>query len=453
MFNKKLLVASMAAAISAGMVAQVQAMRLQENNIGQVGLGPLYMAGTSLNTEIVVVNTRTDAAVKAKIVFREGKTSSEVLDFILYLSPGDVWRGQVSGTASAAIMNSTDDSMVNSNGNFASSTNVVAQPFFDKNNSGSNGFGHFELIGAYSINAGSYDVGESKDVVVKIGMSKTDLKKIVDVTDTAGGPGADAFAGTNSNLPGRLQLMSEVQFTDGNGQGFAQYEVPMLGPDTYGVACSAVAIDMPNCVINNDNFNAILSADSTMGKNFGVGPVSHINPIETAIATKDSGLEYNVENGNVAIPVVSFVTKYVHAGGGSATSTGVTTTPTGGAGCTAGSDTDGIASAPHIYGYSAPFQDTVIGEVIYGVTSWDNSEGYNEATTDQFSGGTTTTSKIPDEVNLLSITHYSTSGWTNLLYTARPTCTYSGVPAITATLKTKGNIIFWAENGERRQSM
>jgi len=50
------------------------------------------IGGNAYNTYISVTNTSTVAKV-TKVRFREGRTSAEVLDFNLYLSPNDVWVG------------------------------------------------------------------------------------------------------------------------------------------------------------------------------------------------------------------------------------------------------------------------------------------------------------------------------------------------------------------------
>src|SRR5436309_438676 len=75
------------------------------NGTGQVLVYPYYTvqstSGNSWNTFLSVVNT-TSSAKAVKVRFLEGKTSSEVLDFNLFLSPNDVWTGAVVPSSSAA---------------------------------------------------------------------------------------------------------------------------------------------------------------------------------------------------------------------------------------------------------------------------------------------------------------------------------------------------------------
>ena len=442
MFNKKLLAASMAAAISTGMVAQTNAMQLQETDIGQVLMAPTYMTSGELRTDITIVNTRTDAAVKAKIVFRNGKDSAEVLDFILYLTPGDVWRGSVTGEANAAFIESTDDSMTNDDGSFASVDNPVKQAFFDKTLSGQNGIGHFEVYGLYSVDNGLYaPVDAEAAVEVKATMSKTDLKAIFDSVTIEGGPGIDTVTGealTNSNKPASLQIMGEVQLVNA-ANGLISYNIPALGPQFYILPCvNEFVVD--NCVVTNDNFDGTVGAPTDMGLGMGLDGDDNIIAIETAIAAKDISFPYSVENSSVSIPVVAFVTKYRHL-------TDV---------CASGAvDDEGEPLAEGIYW--PPFEPTEIGEVIITSRSYDNSENSRVASSSEFSGDDTPDpiNSLPLEVNFMTdISYFSTSGWTSIGYSmVEPGCPYAGAPELSAVLKTEGTGLYWNETGDRRQDM
>src|SRR6186713_900203 len=81
-----------------GVAGSAEAVYMSPNRTGQVLVYPYYTvqsaAGNSWNTYISVVNTTTIAkAVKVRIL--EGKTSAEVLDFNLFLSPNDVWTAAI----------------------------------------------------------------------------------------------------------------------------------------------------------------------------------------------------------------------------------------------------------------------------------------------------------------------------------------------------------------------
>jgi len=93
--QKKALAAAVVAACGVG---AAEAVYQNPNGTGQVLIYPYYtvqqVGGKSMNTLITVVNTTTRAKV-AKVRFREGKASKEVLDFLLFLSPNDVWTAAV----------------------------------------------------------------------------------------------------------------------------------------------------------------------------------------------------------------------------------------------------------------------------------------------------------------------------------------------------------------------
>lgn len=100
-FKRKALFTAVLAGLGAAGTAE--AVYLNPNGTGQVLVYPYYTVqaaqGANWNTYLSVVNTTTRAkAVKVRVL--EGKTSAEVLDFNLFLSPNDVWTAAIipSGT-------------------------------------------------------------------------------------------------------------------------------------------------------------------------------------------------------------------------------------------------------------------------------------------------------------------------------------------------------------------
>jgi hypothetical protein len=95
-FKRKALVAAVLAGV--GVAGTAEAVYLNPNKTGQVLIYPYYTVqqaqGASWNTYLSVVNT-TSAAKAVKVRVIEGKTSAEVLDFNLYLSPNDVWTAAI----------------------------------------------------------------------------------------------------------------------------------------------------------------------------------------------------------------------------------------------------------------------------------------------------------------------------------------------------------------------
>jgi len=95
-FKRKALFAAVVASL--GTVGTAEAVYLNPNRTGQALVYPYYTVrstnGNDWNTYLSVVNTTTRAkAVKVRIL--EGKSSNEVLDFNLFLSPNDVWTAAI----------------------------------------------------------------------------------------------------------------------------------------------------------------------------------------------------------------------------------------------------------------------------------------------------------------------------------------------------------------------
>ena len=107
-FKRKALTCAVLAGMGA-VATTAEAVYRNPDGTGQVLIFPYYTVNSSLgsansyNTYISITNTTSQAQV-LKVRFREGRTSSEVLDFNLYLSPNDVWVGAVApqGTGDTA---------------------------------------------------------------------------------------------------------------------------------------------------------------------------------------------------------------------------------------------------------------------------------------------------------------------------------------------------------------
>jgi hypothetical protein len=69
-----------------------------------------YLAADSVGTRIRIINTSSTHSIVAKLVFREGASSCEVLDFLIYLTPNDVWIGTVEDVNGVITVFSDDDS-------------------------------------------------------------------------------------------------------------------------------------------------------------------------------------------------------------------------------------------------------------------------------------------------------------------------------------------------------
>jgi hypothetical protein len=123
-FKRKALTCAVLAGLG-GVATTAEAVYRNPDGTGMVLIYPYYTVNSAgsnaYNTYISVTNT-TSVAKVTKVRFREGRTSAEVLDFNLYLSPNDVWVGAVGPQGTAA------DSPAVLFGNFETSCTYPAIP-------------------------------------------------------------------------------------------------------------------------------------------------------------------------------------------------------------------------------------------------------------------------------------------------------------------------------------
>jgi hypothetical protein len=107
------LVAALVGVAGIASLANAQSrMYLNADGLGQVLIYPYYTVNNNQATLVSVVNT-TDQTKAVKVRFLEGRNSQEVLDFNLYLSPFDVWTGQITDLGNAngpGVLATTDTS-------------------------------------------------------------------------------------------------------------------------------------------------------------------------------------------------------------------------------------------------------------------------------------------------------------------------------------------------------
>lgn len=124
---------------------------------GDVLIFPFYAAFDTYETEISVVNTSTTLSTVAKVVVRSMRDTQELLDFLIYLSPCDVWKGTLrAGSDGLAEIVSADDSfLTSSTPTFASAAAPFAQNLAAAICGDTNQVGYVEVFGVASWNAGA----------------------------------------------------------------------------------------------------------------------------------------------------------------------------------------------------------------------------------------------------------------------------------------------------------
>jgi len=83
------------------------------NNKGDALIFPWFQTvGGGWGTKLTVINTDEKNSVVAKVVIRSFQNSEELLDFLLYLSPADVWTGKIYVDAAGKVKIWSDDDSV-----------------------------------------------------------------------------------------------------------------------------------------------------------------------------------------------------------------------------------------------------------------------------------------------------------------------------------------------------
>jgi len=123
---KKMIVSGAAALALMGTAvsAAPQPVVVEQDGTGDYLIAPVYYAIANWSTELKVVNTNTTRAVAAKVVVRDSKSCDELVDFVIYLTPGDVWTGTLYEENGKVYLKSTDDSMI-IGGQVASPSNPI----------------------------------------------------------------------------------------------------------------------------------------------------------------------------------------------------------------------------------------------------------------------------------------------------------------------------------------
>jgi len=199
------------------------AIEISPNNHGQLLIAPVYKASEGKSTEVRIVNPSKTHAVKAAVSVRSSANSLEVINFNLYLTPTDVWTGELRNTGSGVELFSEDDSiLVGLNGGglstgstvtsgvFASPGNGRVFSVFDERDSGQKvELGHFEVLGIYSVSGGDIRPGMPKSTLFDIDNVSYNNNTFRQNGVVKGGL-FDGYAPVNSNVDCNSQPVTDL---------------------------------------------------------------------------------------------------------------------------------------------------------------------------------------------------------------------------------------------------
>jgi len=114
--KKKFLAAAIGAMLVGGsaFAGLTDTVRVSTDGVGDFLVAPAYFIGGGMTTDLKVINTSLTQSVVAKVVFHHPTTSAEILDFLIYLTPGDVWKATVDCKTPNATTGNCDVSRVTS---------------------------------------------------------------------------------------------------------------------------------------------------------------------------------------------------------------------------------------------------------------------------------------------------------------------------------------------------
>lgn len=173
MFKKKTLAAAFVAGFA--FAGTASAVTVNQNGLGDLLIAPSYMIGGGWKTDIKVINTSLTQSVVAKVVVHHQTNSSELLDFLIYLSPSDVFNGTfecliaaANGECTEARMYSEDDSVQQLNSAaFATSSDPAVYPRSVANNGSSlTNLGYITVIESKAYNVAPNAPGVSKSNIL-----------------------------------------------------------------------------------------------------------------------------------------------------------------------------------------------------------------------------------------------------------------------------------------------
>jgi hypothetical protein len=220
---KKRVVAAVAAALLAG---SASAVTVNPEGTGDFLIAPAYFIGGGLKTHLQIINTNATQSTVAKLVFRDRTTSAELLDFLIYLSPNDVWNGTIQCNAADAAGTCTSSSVVSNDE--SSEVGLSGSGFlFEARNDATTGRAPFPNEGYVDVEMGPvFALAEDQRAQNKAGVSKAAVRAAYDARVAAGN-----FLLLENETPNILTGVSKVEIP-----GFGAASIPLVALADYNTS-------------------------------------------------------------------------------------------------------------------------------------------------------------------------------------------------------------------------
>lgn len=324
---KKVLVLAlvvMLAASSAWAYNDALHVKQAPNGKGDLLVYPVFYTATDgWQTSFTVINTSNVYSVVAKVVLHSNYYSQELLDFLLYLSPNDVWTGTLVNDGTDVRIQSTDDSALAANGLFASATNPMNQVISQATCIASKqttqyaddtrDFGYIEVVEAWygDLSLSYYTSGNVKsgENSVPPQVSKTYLKRIYDkyAANTATSTCFDCLPGGTASLNGYAAGLTPGTVKDSTINVLTGYfELQNSLHIGYSAAHNATVF------ADWDNVGALTTAAASGF--MGNASRNSSGEIEAALAKQDLAMPYTNKAGTFSVHALTFPTKAAWSG-------------------------------------------------------------------------------------------------------------------------------------------
>lgn len=298
-----LALAVMLAATSAWAYNDALHVKTAPNGKGDLLIFPVYFtANGGWQTKITVINTSGQYSTVAKVVLHSHYYSQELLDFLLYLTPNDVWTGTLVNDGTNVYIQSTDDSALAPNGLFASASNPMNQVITQATcisskqatvyANDSNAYGYIEVVEAWFGDLAStyYTTTNLKsgENASPPQVTKAYLKRVYDkwVASTAC-TDCKPYSGVGND------------FTINILTGFFELQNALVSGYNAGMRATVMA-DWDN--------NGPLTTQAATGF-MGNAARNNVGEIEAALAKQDLAMPYVNQSGNFTIHIMTFPTK------------------------------------------------------------------------------------------------------------------------------------------------
>lgn len=294
---------------------ETEHVKVAPNGKGDLIIFPFYFtANGGWETKMSIVNTSTKYSVVAKVIIRSHYYSEELLDFLIYLTPADVWTGTFKNEGQGALISSTDDSMLVSNNAFASPSNPVNKLLFppsctDVSPFDSADYGYVEVVESWyaDLNNSVYTTAFAQKIAEEDWrtarpVSKEYLRYVYNSVwiDGNGGIVDNVAANGSPGLP-RLNDVDSLDQTINVLAAHMQFQNPMVSGMTSGMRATVFADFDCQEPLDATELSGlqVISARNTIGE------------IEAALAKDNLAMEYvnRQADGELTAHIMSFPTK------------------------------------------------------------------------------------------------------------------------------------------------